>query len=156
MRSSWVLLYWVWNWVKRWTCPPVSSVCAEVLLALVDAGGCLGRMPIFFSLCISFSPYSFFSHPKTVLGTRHKGWIISSMYCSDNATCQLQFPGLSHKASSLARNNFLNIPFLGVFQGSFRSTSSRRGKIYRKSRSSLFRNITTPQGIPASTKGAAS
>ena len=94
---------------------------------------------------IFFSIFVLFPSKDSFGGARHEGWRITSLYCSDHTTYQLQFPGLSHNTSSLARNNFFSIPLLCTFQGSFKSASSSRCKIPHRSRPSLLRRVTAPQ-----------
>lgn len=57
---------------------------AEVLLALVDTGGCAGRMPLFKPI---FSCFFFvFLHPRVVLGAKHEGQRMTPLCCSDYTT----------------------------------------------------------------------
>lgn len=56
---------------------------AEVLLALVDAGGCVGRMPLFKRI---FFLLFIFPHPRVILRDKHEGQRTTFLSCSDYAT----------------------------------------------------------------------
>lgn len=60
---------------------------AEVLLALVDTGGCAGRMPLFKPIFFLVFFFLFvFLYPRVVLGAKHEGQRMTPLCCSDYTT----------------------------------------------------------------------